>query len=69
MIAVETTARNAGKTPGVFLFLLRLIVLSLPAMIIRFRTDHGKHNHDSSQTEYEHFHGIHLKECHFRHQL
>ena len=41
MIATDTRTRNARKTPGVFLFLLILIVLSLVAMIIRFQTDHS----------------------------
>jgi hypothetical protein len=39
--------RNARKTPGVFLFILLLIALSLFAMIIRFQTDHGKRKHDN----------------------
>lgn len=47
MIAADTTPRNARKTPGVFLFLLLLIVLSLGAMIIRFQTDHGKNKHNN----------------------
>ena len=47
MIAKNTTTRSARKTPGVFLFILILIVLSLFAMIIRFQTDHGKRKHDN----------------------
>jgi hypothetical protein len=47
MIAADTATRNARKTPGVFLFLLLLIVLSLLATIIRFQTDHGKRKHNS----------------------
>lgn len=47
MIAADTTTRNARKTPGVFLFILILIVLSLVAMIIRFQTDHGNRKHDN----------------------
>ena len=47
MIATDTTARNARKTPGVFLFILILMALSLFAMIIRFQTDHGKSKHDN----------------------
>ena len=45
MIATHAATRNARKTPGVFLFLLLLIVLSLFAMIIRFQTDHSKRKH------------------------
>ena len=47
MIAKNTTTRSARKTPGVFLFILILIVLSLFAMIIRFQTDHSKRKHDN----------------------
>ena len=47
MIATNSTTRNARKTPGVFLFLLILIAMSLIAMIIRFQTDHGKRKHDN----------------------
>jgi hypothetical protein len=47
MIAADTTTRNARKTPGVFIFILVLLVLSLLAMIIRFQTDHGKRKHNS----------------------
>ena len=47
MIATNSTTRNARKTPGVFLFLLILIAMSLFAMIIRFQTDHGKRKHDN----------------------
>jgi len=46
MIAADTTTRNVRKTPGVFLFLLLLILISLMTMIIRFQTDHGKRKHD-----------------------
>jgi hypothetical protein len=46
MIAVDTTTRNARKTPGVFLFII-LIALSLFAMNIRFQTDHGKRKHNN----------------------
>ena len=47
MIAADTRTRNARKTPGVFLFILILIVLSLVAMIIRFQNDHGKSKHNN----------------------
>ena len=48
MIAADTdtATRNARTNPGVFLFILILIVLSLLAMIIRFQTDHGKLKHN-----------------------
>ena len=47
MISTNTTVtRSARKTPGVFLFILMLIALSLFAMIIKFQTDHGKRKHD-----------------------
>ena len=47
MIATDTTTRYARKTPGVFLFILILIVLSLFAMIIRFQADQSKRKHDN----------------------
>jgi len=47
MIATDTTIRNARKTPGVFLCILILIVLSLFVMIIRFQTHHSKRKHDN----------------------
>lgn len=47
MTAADTAIQNARKTPGVFLFLLLMIILSLFAMIIRFQTDHGRRRHSS----------------------
>lgn len=47
MITTNATTRSARKTPGVFLFILILIALSLFATIIRFQTDHGKRRHNS----------------------
>jgi hypothetical protein len=47
MIAADTATRNARKIPGVFIFILLLIALSLLATIIRFQTDHGKRKHNS----------------------
>ncbi|HSG44496.1 MAG TPA: hypothetical protein VLA72_15210 [Anaerolineales bacterium] len=46
MIATNSTTRNARINPGVFLFLLLLMLLSLLATMIRFQTDHGKRKHD-----------------------
>lgn len=47
MMTTNATTRSARKIPGVFLFLLLLIIISLFAMIIRFQTDHGKRRHNS----------------------
>lgn len=47
MTVTDTAIRNARKTPGVFLFLLLMIILSLLATIIRFQTDHGRRKHNS----------------------
>jgi hypothetical protein len=46
-MSANATTQSARKTPGVFLFILILIVLSLFAMNIRFQTDHGKRKHNS----------------------
>ncbi|MDX1409842.1 MAG: hypothetical protein R3330_16950 [Saprospiraceae bacterium] len=46
MIATNSTTRNARIKPGVFLFLLLLMLLSFLATMIRFQTDHGKRKHD-----------------------
>lgn len=46
-MSANATTQSARKTPGVFLFLLLLIALSLLAMIIRFQTDHGKSKHNN----------------------
>lgn len=47
MIAADTATRNARKIPGVFIFILLLIALSLLATIIRFQTEHGRRKHNS----------------------
>lgn len=47
MTVTDAAIRNARKTPGVFLFLLLMIILSLLAMIIKFQTDHGRRKHNS----------------------
>lgn len=46
MITAHTTTHNARKSPGVFLVLLLLMLFSLTALIIRFQSGYGKHQHN-----------------------
>ena len=50
-MSANATTQNARDFPGVFLFLLMLIALSLFTMIIRFQTNHGKRNNEPDLAE------------------